>query len=793
MKPDSTRVPELLAPAGSPEALDAAIAGGADAVYLGLKSFNARMRSANFAYSQFEGALRVLHRQGRRVYVTVNTVFEQREADRVYQLLKYLAALGPDGVILQDFGAVVMAGEFPGLKLHASTQMNIASARGANALSSYGVSRVVLARELTLEEIQGVVQGTNVELEVFVHGALCASASGLCLFSSYLGGKSANRGLCTQACRRFYRTGEVPGPAFGDPPGAGLEEKSRGGYFFSPRDLSLIGRVPELAAAGVRSFKIEGRMKSAEYVGAVVAAYRLVLDSLGGGEEQGRRAQEQARRVLQNDFARPKTEYFFGLTPGGGREAGAEETIDWLMPDHDGGTGIRLGTIVSVKGEGEARRVLVRSEFPVQDAAGERIDPVPGDSLRFHKADDSRRLAYKLRFAERAAGLPDGGEGGNAAAGKGSWLISAPPGFDRGDSVYLIQTRAMTRRCPPVIPRDLSSCTRRPGRDRAPAFPPGVPSGGVHGTGNRRQGRFLPEGVYAAAASPEDLYVIQSLRPAAVILPLNKKTGRRLLDRQRPLPFKPGELIVALDPYFPQGAEAFYAETIPALIEAGYETFMPNNPGQFSFFKGGNAARKKGGNPAGERGSGPGGRLTLIAGPWLYTFNARAAAFVQSLGADYAVSPLENNRQNLEKTWGEFPPLQRSRVFVTLFAWPPLFRIRQDLGKTYAFRRFSGGRGEEFYMAAGGTGELMGETVVIPDRPFSIADKRPFLEAAGFRRFILDFSAGIFGGASFPLKKHVYKDIMKAVLEGVPLPGTSRFNWKDGFYQSEAGYTPAEV
>ena len=142
---------ELLAPAGSPEALDAAIGEGADAVYLGLKDFNARLRSANFNYSQFEGALRALHRMGKKLYVTVNTVFEQREADRVYQLLKYLANLGPDGILVQDFGIITMARRsFPSLKLHASTQMNIASSRGVNLLSKHGFSRVVLARELSL-------------------------------------------------------------------------------------------------------------------------------------------------------------------------------------------------------------------------------------------------------------------------------------------------------------------------------------------------------------------------------------------------------------------------------------------------------------------------------------------------------------------------------------------------------------------------------------------------------------------------------------------------------------------
>ncbi|GHU28167.1 hypothetical protein FACS1894164_20530 [Spirochaetia bacterium] len=185
-------IPELLAPAGSPEALDAAIGEGADAVYLGLKNFNARMRSSNFSYAQFEGALRTLHRMHRKMYVTVNTIFEQRESDRMFQLLKYLADTGPDGLIVQDFGVVQMCRDyFPHLKLHASTQMNIASARGVNVLSRYGMTRVVLARELNCDEIRTIRESTTMELEIFVHGALCVSASGLCLFSSFLGGKSA--------------------------------------------------------------------------------------------------------------------------------------------------------------------------------------------------------------------------------------------------------------------------------------------------------------------------------------------------------------------------------------------------------------------------------------------------------------------------------------------------------------------------------------------------------------------------------------------------------------------------
>ena len=256
---------ELLAPAGNIESLDAAIGEGADAVYLGLKSFNARLRTSNFAWNQFEAAVQAVHRQGKKIYVTLNTVCEERETERLYRLLSYLDKIGPDGLIVQDFAVIRMCQQFfPNMELHASTQMNVESAAAANFLSKEGLKRVVLARELGLEEIKQIKQGTNAEIEMFVHGALCVSESGLCLFSSFLGGKSANRGMCTQACRRFY-TAEYP---------EGVEQ----GYYFSPCDMQLIDHIPDLMEIGVDSFKIEGRMKSAEYVGCVVAAYRYVMD-----------------------------------------------------------------------------------------------------------------------------------------------------------------------------------------------------------------------------------------------------------------------------------------------------------------------------------------------------------------------------------------------------------------------------------------------------------------------------------------------------------------------------------
>ncbi|MDR2535111.1 MAG: U32 family peptidase [Treponema sp.] len=695
---------ELLAPAGSPEALDAAVGAGADAVYLGLKNFNARMRSANFAYPQFESAVRSLHRMGRKLYVTVNTVFEQREADRLYQLLKYLAALGPDGVIIQDFGVIPLVREyFPSLKLHASTQMNIASARGVNVLSKYGVSRVVLARELSLEEIQEIRFNTNVELEVFVHGALCVSASGLCLFSSFLGGKSANRGMCTQACRRYYQ-----------------HDPEKQGYYFSPSDLQLLEELPVLAEAGINSCKIEGRMKSAEYVGTVVSAYRLVIDALEGTPAALQEAIAAGKRILRNDFARTKTVFYSRCVWEGPQKTEKDTRLDWLKADQSGGTGICLGSLIKVKGHPSQRRGLIPKGA---------VLPVQGDSVRLHRADDSDRQSHKLTAVE------DAGD---------HLLISIPDGFEAGDMVYLIQIKAKTKRYAPVISHTLAHFKRVPGRDHAPSLT--LPSA------KKRDPKIFPPGIYVGVSRIEDLYMLQSVKPLRVMLGYNRQTAAYLLDPKGPLPFTPEEIILVLDPYFPQAMDKLLAQEIPELLRRGYRRFVVNNPGHFSYFR----------NP----------ETVLIAGPYLYIFNRWANSFIAALGTDFFISPLENNRQNLERT---IEPNRRNFTFITIFAYPSLFRIRADLREVYNFGAFFDARGEGFTLISNRDG-----SVVIPEKPFSIIDKISFLQEAGFSRFVVDISGG-------PLKKNDYKDLMYSLRNAAPLPNTSRFNWKDGFYHDSAG------
>lgn len=302
--------PELLAPVGNIESFYAALNAGADAIYLGLPEFNARVRASNFTRPMLRLALQKAHEKKVRVYITLNILLKNNELDQVLDVLSFLAAVKVDGVIIQDWGIFYLARKyFPSLKLHASTQMANHNSVGVNYGFTKGISRTVLARELTMPELELISQRSNAELEIFVHGALCYSFSGMCLFSSYLGGQGANRGICKQSCRRVYQDGG--------------EEHA----LFSLKDNQQIRNLKKLQDLNIRSLKIEGRMKSADYVFQVCKAYRLAIDHPEKTDD--------AARMLELDMGREKTGYFPGSDVAG------------AITD-DPSTGIRIGRITEV-------------------------------------------------------------------------------------------------------------------------------------------------------------------------------------------------------------------------------------------------------------------------------------------------------------------------------------------------------------------------------------------------------------------------------------------------------------
>src|SRR5215213_4927847 len=267
---------ELLAPAGDRLCITAAVENGANAVYFGLEcGFNARARATNLHLDALPEVMSFLHERGVRGYVTLNTLVFPSELKTIEQHIVRLTEAGVDAVLVQDLGLVrLLRAISPDLSIHASTQMTLTSAECIRAAEELGIERVVLARELSIPEIRTIHSQTSVELEVFVHGALCVAYSGQCLTSESLGGRSANRGQCAQACR-------LPYDLVVDGQQKDLGEKA---YLLSPQDLAAYALVPELIEIGVCSLKIEGRLKSAHYVAAATQTYRAAIDSAAAGQ-----------------------------------------------------------------------------------------------------------------------------------------------------------------------------------------------------------------------------------------------------------------------------------------------------------------------------------------------------------------------------------------------------------------------------------------------------------------------------------------------------------------------------
>ncbi|MDA8429863.1 MAG: U32 family peptidase [Geobacteraceae bacterium] len=383
--------PELLAPAGSLESFFAAMEKGADAVYAGLREFSARARAKNLSLAQMERMLGYAHGLGRKIYITLNTLVKEQDLPQLVETLAALEVMRVDGVIVQDLAvARLVRNHFPAIPLHASTQMTIHNTAGVQMLQELGFQRAVLARELAIDEIAAIAAATPVEIEIFVHGALCFSISGQCFFSSYLGGHSGNRGRCAQPCRRLY------------------DHRGKQGHYFSTSDLSAIDLLPELLRAGVKSLKIEGRMKSAEYVASVVEAYRLVLDA---PERSRAEALAKAKEILK---------YSFGRTPTKGFLA-SQQPDDIANPWQKGGTGRYIGQIKGIKGK--------RLTFDSRDALS------VGDRLRAQPKTDMAGQAWTVReiFVNNKKSM-------EARAGS-TVEVETPFRFEIGDSIYKVSSK----------------------------------------------------------------------------------------------------------------------------------------------------------------------------------------------------------------------------------------------------------------------------------------------------------------------------------------------------------------
>ncbi|MFO0979143.1 MAG: DUF3656 domain-containing protein [Planctomycetaceae bacterium] len=366
LKPSRTL--ELLAPAGDFTCLRAAVENGADAVYFGLDvGFNARARAENFGLDNLSSAMEFLHRRAVRGFITLNTLAFTNELEAVEDIVRRLCDAGVDAVLIQDLGVARLVREIsPDLEIHASTQMTLTSAECIQVAEQLGIVRVVLPRELSIDEIREIHSQTSIELEAFVHGALCVAYSGQCLTSESLGGRSANRGQCAQACRLPYEiVCDNTLRNFGD-------QK----YLLSPQDLAAFPLIPELVDAGVSSFKIEGRLKTPEYVANITRHYREAIDAVLAG-----RPVEFTRRQIQQmeqSFSR-------GFSPGWFN--GCDHKM--LVPATSSAKrGVLLGTVTQVLWD----RIRVQLEYSI--LAG---DGVVFDGDRFHGEEQGGRVFHVYR------------------------------------------------------------------------------------------------------------------------------------------------------------------------------------------------------------------------------------------------------------------------------------------------------------------------------------------------------------------------------------------------------------
>ncbi len=346
--------PELLAPAGSMESLKAAVNNGCDAVYLGGKLFSARQYAGNFSLEELEEACDYCHLRGVKVYVTINTLYKEEELKELLGFVGKLYKMGVDALILQDSGAVKLIREnYPDFPLHASTQMTANSLEDVRYWESLGFSKIVLSRELSLEEINEITSQTEAEIETFIHGALCVSYSGQCLMSSILGGRSGNRGRCAQTCRLPYTLYK----------GANKLEE---GYLLSPKDIQTVTILPQLIEAGISSLKIEGRMKNPEYVAGVTGIYRKYIDLYFDDPTHYEVSSEDIKALTQLFNRGGFTEGYY--TSSGGKDMmSVERPKTW---------GLKVGIVDSYIPK--HNRVTIRTREPL----------VPGDGIEIWTAKE---------------------------------------------------------------------------------------------------------------------------------------------------------------------------------------------------------------------------------------------------------------------------------------------------------------------------------------------------------------------------------------------------------------------
>ena len=764
--PARTTFPELLAPAGSVESYFAAVSAGADAVYLGLQRFNARERAENFTLADLCRILPHAHKRGVRVYVAMNTVLTEADLPEAVSMLHQLAPLSPDALIVSDLGLMrVLRDFFPGLSFHVSTQAGCASADAAEEFASLGAERVILERHLDISEVRRIVSTARVGVEIFVHGAMCYSYSGKCFFSSFLGGKSGNRGACVQPCRRLY----------GHPGG---EEA-----LFSTRDLTLIDLLPELVPLGFAAFKIEGRMRSAEYVGGVVSAYRLALDRIREGRKEEGVA--EGRALLSRVIGREETR---GLTGGaaprevvaGGVTGSVGELLGPVREVREGWAHVAAGAPVA---QGDRLRVQFQSDgsgkgfSALSMRADERgvyvripFDVSPGDLL-FRVGGGGGVRAEITRSARREwEALPPGGVRFRVVAGDGIVAIEASYGKVRKE--FSFRVSGAGARGEERVPPDAEDRLRSVYRSDLPAGEIRVEGKGAAVPWQDVVALFLK----AARKFDKDFYLSgKDLR--LTILPTLRVRGSRRETlptvfyvgcRAEQLTFLPRvpEIVPVVEftrslardpspgnrgfrerahfwllPPMRESDAAFLRRTVREAVGKGHRRWVVSDVGHFRLFGGFRSGKD----------------VTLVSDHYLYAFNTGALSVLSGLGASRMILPVEANLAALRAVGKYLHDLGIAIAYGSV----PLM-ISRLVPSSGVRGEVVSPRQERFVVEADERG-----STVRADQPFSASGSLHEIRSAGIRDFFADLRDVPEGETG---------NILEALFADRAIPGTSTFN-----------------
>jgi putative protease len=695
--------PELLAPAGSLDVFATAVEEGADAVYIGAPAWNARALARNFTPEELAAMIDYGHRNGVKVYLAMNSLVKEDEIPQLVELLALLEQLAPDALIIQDLGLYSLVRKyFPSFNLHASTLMGAHNSLAVQQFADMGFKRVVLAREVTLAETQKIHDQCPVELEVFVHGALCFSYSGLCLFSSYLGGKSGLRGRCVQPCRRRYSWADA---------GKGQQP----GYFFSMNDLEAIELLPQLARAGVVSYKIEGRMRSANYVGAVVKAYRQIIDAGDNIAD----VLPQVRGLLYDAMGRRPTGGYFT----------SPQPADAITPFQTGNIGHYLGRVTGAKGG----RVSVILQETVE----------PGDRVRLHQEQSGERSSFTVKEIRLDGRVVDRGEKGEAVS------LSLPGAqTEAGDVLYKVDVRSRrqmearkSRLTPPAQFKKMIEKAGKQGRAQnvlkalalsgAAAMPQRpayrgrqAPAGKQVAGGRRGKPAELPVWLKGGDLRLLNQAVID--RPERLLITLDRESLKQLQQQKKSQQHLLKSITWILPPVILEDDVPFYRQSVTDLVRQGFRQWMVGHIGQLQLFR---AAAGK----AVEGRRRPSAAQPEVCGDYtLNVLNSLSVGLLREMGVETVLLSIEADRESLQKVCAH---KKKSRTGLVVFGRPPLFTARLQPDFFQFNKPLISPRGERFELV-----RKWGQTLALPDKPFSLYSQVAGLKEAGFDFVLVDLS-----------------------------------------------------